>query len=122
MYILKNQEIIDRCIAEIKESHGMMVTIQKPNKTAAQRNYWHKLIRIVADYQGESEEMKKAEIKIGTFEPEGFLTYKNYLVVVPISSEKLSKQDYGLLIDKTIAQGQELELNMPLSSYFGVDI
>ena len=77
------------------------VNIKKKGKTPPQRRYWHKCISILCEGTGYSLIELKTIIKRQVFGTKSFTDRKGIVYERDISSEELSIEDYGKLIDHT---------------------
>lgn len=127
MYVVKNPTVkqhLMREIMDIKPSSGVVVTIthNSPNKTEAQRNYWHKLLEVLCRETGDSFDDRKDDIKcrvLGLIEKEDKNGIKRYCVP---SSERLSSAKYADLITATIMIFQTMGFEYPSPDYYGLEI
>ena len=110
-------------LAQLPSDKKFEVSIKpyKKSVTRNQRNYWHTLVRIIAEFRGISEEDMKADLKTEWLEPrryeiEGKIKYR-----IP-STEEITRDEYSLLITKTYALGGILELKMPTPRFLGTEI
>jgi hypothetical protein len=120
IYILRSEQIRDNARQALNAAPlGQTVEIKTgdKSKTGQQRNYWHMLLQILADWKGEDKEDVKLELKYK------WLPHKEVVVdgttyMHPISSEQMTREQYGEVIEKT----QELLLLLGLKFPYPQDV
>lgn len=122
-YRLINEKVRDNLIKEIISLpfNKFEVTIKKIGKTRQQEKYWHKLVGIVADFQGEHPEEMKMKLKYDWLPLREIKTMSGEIYLYPVSTVKLKKEQYTLLIEKTLVLGNILGLKLPRPSDLGYD-
>lgn len=123
VFIIRNQQVFDNClktIHAIPRDKAFEIRISEPNKSAAQRNYLHKLIDIVAAYIGERPEDLKDRLKLEWL-PLHEVKANGQTYLMPPSTEKLTKVQYSLLIEKTLLLCSQLGLVVPDPAYYGYE-
>jgi hypothetical protein len=122
-FILKSPQVVENCIQTIRSLPSdrlYSVSIQKPSKSAAQRNYWHKLIDLCAEEQGEDPETLKSMLKLRWL-PLHEVTVDGKVFLLPPSTEQLTREQYGQLIDRTIMLAGALNVKIPAANYYGAE-
>lgn len=122
-YRLINEKVRDNLIKEIMSLpfNKFEVSIKKIGKSRQQEKYWHKLVGIVADFQGETPEEMKMKLKYDWLPLREVKTMSGKTYLYPISTVKLKKEQYTLLIEKTLVLGNILGLKLPRPSDLGCD-
>lgn len=125
-YILSDKpEVLDNLIRELKSlnphvKHIVTIKKYKKNLTSNQRNYWHKLIKIIAEDRGDCPEKLKTDIKLRVLEP--IIAKKDGVdVLVLPSSEGLTRDQYSELIAATKELGYFLQIQLPEPKHFGYE-
>ncbi len=96
------------------------VIIRVPKKSNAQERYWHMLLKVIADYMGEDLEEFKLKMKFEWL-PLRTIKVKGTEFLYPVSTTTLNKEQYSMLIEKTLTLGVSLGLEMPLASFWGIE-
>lgn len=126
-YILsENPEVLENLIHELRSLNPLLkwkVTIKeyKKNLTANQRNYWHKLIDIIAGEIGESPAELKMKIKYKVCELKQVQMKDGTVHKYPPSSEDLTRDQYSELIAATKELGYFLQIELPDPRHFGYE-
>lgn len=96
------------------------LSANKPKRSIQQNAYFHKLIQIIAEYQGEDLESVKRQIKhrIGLIEKH---MVNGELITEIKSTASLSVDDFSKLIEQTITVCEYLNLEYPKPDAFGFD-
>lgn len=122
-FTLKDKKVRENCLAHIRAIPEWLVydvVIRKPQKSRAQENYWHTLLGILADYNGDDIEDIKLRVKYACLPlHEVVVGEKTYMA--PPSTTKLTKEDYSKLIEATLRVFDSLELKAPTASYYGME-
>lgn len=100
---------------------GLMVTIEKSSKTPSQRAYWHNLIRSIATYEGIPEDEMKDAIKLAFLGKVAKKDINGVEHMVLPSTESLRKEDYSLLIEKTLIFMSERGIPEMGAKYYGLE-
>jgi len=117
-YNLINDEVIENCIREIRESKGKTVKILAGKRTAKQNDLIHPLVRDIAKETGHGEEELKTHLKI---EWVGFVPFmhKGKREMILESTSEYSKEKASNFIDRLYALGNQLNIRMKPPSYYG---
>jgi hypothetical protein len=125
MYLLRSEEIRERCIREIKslpalDNPQFVVEVKKyrKDKTAAQRNYFHKILDIVCDYTGDDTDEVKMQIKYAVL-PLKKVSVKGSDYLYPISSEDTTTKQYADLISAALVFANKAGVTIPEKSHWG---
>jgi hypothetical protein len=86
-------------------------------KTMSQRNYWHKLIEIIAPHFGYTKAEMKDVVKEHVLGSQTYLGLDGVEKERLPSSEELKKKEYGELIDATIRLAAEEGIVIPDHRY-----
>lgn len=121
IFVLRNNEIKARCIESIKIADGMQVIISKPGKTSAQRSFFHMLVGIIAKHTGDSEEKEKMRIKFAILPLES-INIHGVDHLFPISSEKITVEQYSQLIEQCYIRAGEEGLILPSAAMQGIEL
>ena len=125
MYVIKDETVRQNCIREIMslgfdKPCSVQIKPYKHNKTTAQRNYWHALLRILARDAGYNMDDLKDDIKIRIL---GFrskmMADRGEVLYIP-SSETLTVDDYNKLIEGTLMMFDALGYTAPAKNYYGL--
>lgn len=121
-YYLKSQDVVLNCISEIQTlALGKYeVTIKETGRTRPQEKLFHKLVGIIAKHVGEDAEDFKLRLKYEWL-PLQEIVSKGETYLFPVSTTKITKEQYGQLITKTMALGASLGLVMPAAEHFGLE-
>jgi len=120
VYILRNEDIKKRCIEEIESLYQpMQVKITKQKRSNDQNAYWHKLVDVISSFTGDDPEEMKVRLKYEMV-PLREIDVKGVKHLYPISTTELNKEQFSLLIEKTLFVGHQLGLTMPLASHYGL--
>jgi hypothetical protein len=121
-FIIKDEKIRQNAMRYLQNLEaGYMVEFKKAPKglTDQQRRYWHMLLGILADWKGEETEEVKQELKrrwgmyrIIEFEGENVRELQ--------TSEKLSRDEYAMCIEKTQQILMYLGINFPRPEELGM--
>lgn len=113
---------LENCIRYLRSlgTKGHVIRIMKPGKTPAQRNYWHNLLEIIAKDQGEDEKDLKERLKY-EFLPLHEVRTARGSYMAPPHTEDLTKEQYSLLIEKTVILAGFLNIVLPDAHYYGME-
>lgn len=116
-FVLRNDDIRDRihvAVDELPVDGSFRITIEpyRDDKTAEQRGYFHVLLGILSAETGHTVEELKQLVKKEAFGSR-FVSVKGREVEVLVSSEKLSRDQYGALIDTCHRIGADLGVALP---------
>jgi len=113
------------CIEYLKHvliGKPLTVEISRTSKKSRnQERYWHMLIGIVADHTGDDPEILKMQFKYEWLPLRAVKTMSGKEYLIPPSTAGLTKEQYADLITRTLAIGHELNLVMPLASFYGME-
>lgn len=123
VFIIKSKEVIDRAVEHIRAlpkepQHEVVIRKKRKEKSAQQRNYFHKLCEIIGEHTGHGKEYIKLRIKYTTLELIEITTPRG-LFYAPPSTENISREEYTNMIDAVLMIGYELGLKMPTPDYYG---
>lgn len=105
------------CVKSLPIGKGYAVKVKENDSiTTAQRNYWHKLVRIISNHTGDKFKTEKMRIKFYVL-PLDHVLINGEKMLFPPSSEDITRKQYAELIDETLIRGMELGLNMPIAGY-----
>lgn len=121
-YYLTEDRIKDNCCEYIKtlDVNKYQVEIKEISKTDQQRDYWHRLIRTLANEVGYTEKQMKIIIKDQCDMVEEFIDRKGKVRTIELSSERLSKKKYSELIDKTFELAGFANVRLPQATELGL--
>jgi hypothetical protein len=130
-WVLKDAILFEKLVQYLRTlplGKGLKVYIEKPNKTPAQRAYFHNIVREIATeltHRGDptSEEWLKIAIKRNFLPPyEVFdkITGEVFTIIRP--TETLTKEDYSVMIEKTKAFAAEREIYLKEPDFYGLEI
>lgn len=119
-YVLNNDDVIERCIQEIRQSHGKMVRIMEPKRTLAQNDYIHALIALIAPHTGYTPEELKRYLKVKLLGVERTIV-DGIELVEPRGTSTLDKKECALFIDELTQLAMNLGVKIPMMGYYGVD-
>lgn len=94
----------------------------KKNKTAQQRNYYHKLLQILSDYSGDTIEDLKTRMCWTLGYTREVVLKTGEIIIERQSTEKLGVQEYSTMIEAAQMACMTLELSYPQPSHYGLDI
>lgn len=120
VFFIDNDIIAANCTAAVKElPRGKYVVEIKPKpKTRRQECYLHALLGIIAEHQGVELETLKLTLKYEWL-PLRLVRARGRDFLYPISTTELSKEQYGVFIDRVLMLGESLGLFMPPETYYG---
>lgn len=126
-YILKDRNILNNLIAELNtlpldfpEKYEVAIKKHKKDLTGQQRKYWHKCLQIISDENGTPMTELKMKIKYEVLELQE-VKVNGELHLYPPSSEDISRQEYGELIEATLQVAYYLNLTMPVPGHYGYE-
>ncbi len=99
----------------------MVIKEEKKDLTASQRNYFHKCVDVISEFNGDKPSAMKLRIKYSVLDLEEVITGEGKKYLAPPSTEDLTREQYSQLIEATLALGQSLGLTMPSAGYFGYE-
>lgn len=122
-FVLRNDEIRDRvhvAVDELPVDGRFSVTIEpfREDKTAEQRGYFHVLLSFLSKETGYKVEELKQLCKKEAFGSQ-MIEWNGREVELVVSSEKLSREQYGQLIDTCLRFGAELGIHLPDPRFHG---
>lgn len=120
-YRLINDKVMERCIDEIRRSHGMEVTIKKPVRSAASNRYYWAIMNIVARDIGEDAENLHSMLKLRVLGPQ-IITVRGEQLTIPKHSKDLNQADFGKLIDAVQMLAVSMGIKVPAPEYYGIEI
>lgn len=124
-FYIKTDDIKTRVVSEINKLplSGYIVEIKPEKKsiTCRQRNYWHALLSILADYQGLPISDLKQQLKIRWLPLREAEYDGNTYYIVP-SSESITRDEYNMLIDNTQKVFEMLGVSYPSPEHYGIDL
>ena len=97
------------------------VSIRRKGKTPPQRRYWHKCIDVLCRGTGYSLIELKTIIKRQVFGVKTFKDRKGHVYERDISSEELSVEEYGKLIDHTHVLAGMAGVALPHPREYGME-
>ena len=123
-FIIRNGQIMQRCISFIQglpsqKNWSVVIKEEKKDLTASQRNYFHKCVDVISEFNGDKPSAMKLRIKYSVLDLEEVITGEGKKYLAPPSTEDLTREQYSQLIEATLALGQSLGLTMPSAGYFG---
>jgi hypothetical protein len=125
LFVLKDEQRRQNCIKYLQSvsiGKPLFVEISSKNrKTRNQESYWHMLLNVVAEHTGDEIDVLKMRLKFEWLPLERVITMTGKEYMMPPSTRNLTKEQYGDLINRTLALGHELGLVMPLSSFYGME-
>jgi len=96
------------------------LSFKKVTRSYQQNRYFHKLVGLIAEKQGEDLERVKRQIKhkIGLIEKD---MVNGELITIIKSTADLSVEEFSQLIEQTITVCQYLEIQYPIPAHYGFD-
>lgn len=96
------------------------LSFKKLTRSHQQNRYFHKLVGLIAEYQGENPERVKRQIKhsIGLIEKD---MINGELITMIKSTADLTVDEFSQLIEQTISVCQYLDIQYPIPSHYGFD-
>jgi len=96
-------------------------------RSSNQNRYFHKCVKIIADYTGYSAEEVKDKIVLSIWQPEERVVVvkkdgksENHVLRNRRSTAKLNTKEFSLLVDAIMVVAHSLKLTMPsVHDYFG---
>jgi len=128
MYIIKpdNKVIANalRHISELDSYKEWQIDIKphKKNKSAQQRNYYHKLLEIISNHTGDEADDLKTRICYALDYVREVKLKSGETVLQRLSTEKLGVGEYSKMIESAQMMCAYLELKYPQPSHFGMEI
>jgi hypothetical protein len=119
-YFLKDETIIENCIAQIRNSLGMTVTIKKEKRSLDQNALMWVLLQVLSDYTGDDTETLHERLKVSFLGVE-YRTVKGIDLVVPKSTASLNTKKFTAYIDKIYMLGDTLSLKLPRPPHYGYE-
>jgi hypothetical protein len=121
-YYLKSQDVLLNLIAELQSLPlgKYEVCVKETGRTRRQEKYLHKLIGIIASHIGEDPDECKLRLKYEWL-PLREISARGQVYLYPMSTTEITKDQYGMMITKTLALGANLGLVMPDASHFGLE-
>lgn len=119
-YFLKEETIIENCIAQIRNSIGMTVTIKKAKRSLSQNDLMWLLIGVFSGYTGDDPEDIHERLKVSFLGVE-HRTVKGIDLVVPKSTASLNTKQFTEYIDKIYLLGETLNIKLPIPAHFGYE-
>lgn len=122
-YYIIEENHRDNCIKHIRSLplNQYFVDIKEIGKTNQQRDYWHKIVRILADDAGYPEHVMKHMLKKACGLVETVVDRKGNTHEIAKSSENQSKKKYSELIDKTFEWANMINCRLPLAQELGMN-
>lgn len=120
---MKSEQIRKNLIAYLRKmplEKGLEIRIVKSGKTPPQRAYWHSMLRLIASDAGVTETALKEQLKADWLPLREHKRPDGKIVLIPKSTEDLTKEDYSVLIEKTLALAAFLEITIPSPDYYGM--
>ncbi len=117
-YHLKDETIINNCVAQIRNSLGMTVTIKKEKRSLDQNALMWMLLQVLSDYTGDTTDDLHERLKVSFLGVER-RTVKGIDLVVPKSTASLNTKEFTEYIDKIYLLGETLNIKLPLPSHYG---
>jgi len=123
-YLIVSDQIKTNAITAIVglEVGRYEVCIRRKGKTPPQRRYWHKCLSVMCEGTGYELIELKTIIKRQVFGTKSFTTRLGDIIERDISSEELSIDDYGKLIDRTITLAAMAGIPLPDPAIFGMEL
>lgn len=128
LYIIRpNNDVLARVINHLGNQRPDMeweVIIQphKKNKTRSQECYFHKLIDIICDFNGDKKKAMKRRIAWACDLREDFITDKGVELKVPMSTSGLTVGQYSAIIEAAQMICMDLGLRYPDPKDLGYEI
>lgn len=121
-YYLKSQDVLANLISELQTLPlgKYEVCVKETGRTRRQEKYLHKLIGIVAAHIGEDPDECKLRLKYEWL-PLKEINARGQQYLYPLSTTEITKEQYGMMITKTLALGANLGLVMPDAGHFGLE-
>ncbi len=119
-YLLKDPDVLCRCISEIHHSMGMEVIIKKPVRSQRSNRLYWAIINIIAKEIGEDSETLHSMLKLRVFGPQ-IVVIRGETITIPKHSKDLSQKDFNTLIDAANVLAMNLGVKIPAASYYGYE-
>ena len=123
---LKIKGVFNNLVATLRtrvKSNSIVVTLsdKKVTRSGQQNRYFHKLVGLIAEHQGNDPERVKREIKhkIGLVEKQ---IINSELITIIKSTADLKVDEFSKLIEATISVCVFLEISYPTPDYYGFKI
>ena len=120
------KSVFDNLVATLRarvKSSSIVVTLsdKKLTRSNQQNRYFHKLVGLIAEQQGNDAERVKREIKhkIGLIERQ---MINSELITIIKSTADLKVDEFSALIEATISVCVFLEISYPTPDYYGFKI
>jgi hypothetical protein len=117
---LIDEKRIENCIAHIRQSQGMAVTIDKPKRSNPQNRLYWMLINVIANEVGFTPDEMHERVKVEFLGVEEKMV-SGVKLIVPKSTAKLSTKQFTDLVDKVYILGDKLGIVLPQPSYWGLE-
>lgn len=119
-YVLRNETVIENCIAEIRQSLGKTVEIKDTKRSNQQNALMWMLITAIAKETGYTPDALHETLKVRWLGVNKRIV-EGIELVEANSTTKLTKPQFGEYIDKIYALGAELNIQLPDPSYWGLE-
>lgn len=119
-YILRNDAVMERCIAEIRASMGKTVTIAETKRSNPQNALYWMLLGILGPEIGHKPEDLHEILKarwLGTRDR----VVDGIKITELVSTTTLDKKQMTEHIEKVYALGLELNINLPTPDHWGLE-
>jgi hypothetical protein len=120
LYVLKDEGVIERCIAGIRLSLGKTVEIKTAKRSLPQNRLYWNLLNVLSKDIGMTPDELHEEIKVRFIGVETKVI-AGQVIRQPISTTTLDKKQFTELIDKVYALGAELNIVLPNPAFWGME-
>lgn len=119
-YILRNDDVIARCIEEIKRSPGMTVTIKETKRGLDQNALMWMLLTVLGKDMGYTSEQLHEVLKVRWLGVSKRIV-EGIEIVEPVSTTTLTKKQFTEYIDKIYELGAIMGIVLPNPSHWGLE-
>ena len=119
-YILRNDDVIARCIEEIKRSPGMTVTIKETKRSSDQNALMWMLLAALGKDMGYTSEQLHEVLKVRWLGVSKRIV-EGIEIVEPVSTTTLTKKQFTEYIDKIYELGAIMGIALPVPSHWGLE-
>lgn len=120
LFVLRDQYVIDRCCAEITQSLGKVVEIRDAKRSLDQNAFYWAILEIIGRHTGDSKLDLHDNLKWVVLGPQQ-REYKGQSYMTVKASSKLSKKDFGQLIDAAEMLAAQLNVILPTKRNLGLE-
>lgn len=120
IYNLKSQEIINRCVDDIRTSIGKSVEIKEMKRSLPQNRLYWNLLNILAKDMGYDSDTLHTTLKVRWLGVSRRII-EGVEIVEPVSTTTLTTKQMTEYIDKIYELGAIMGIVLPNPSYWGLE-